>query len=76
MDQKEYCEALHKEYKELQATTTFHVETPSSGKQFNPQYIDPVALSRRHEIAKELVGICKPFLSLERRDWFEIERDA
>lgn len=75
MDQKEYCEALYKEYKELKATSTFHVETLSPDKQLNPQYIDPVALSRRHEIAKELVGVCKPLLSLERRDWFEIERD-
>ncbi len=74
-NQKQYCENLYKEYKELLSNTQLHAEFVIPGKELNPQYIKPEDLIKCHEVQKELVKKCKPFLDLNPEEWFEIERD-
>lgn len=73
-DQKEYCENLYKEYKELLPKTKFHAERLVPGKKLTPKYIKPEDLMKRHEIQKELAKKCKSYLDLKPHEWFEIER--
>ena len=72
-DKKQYCENLYKEYLELKSKAQLRARITIHNKD-GSLYIKPEDLRRRHEIKKELVEKCKPYLNLKSYQWFEIGR--
>jgi hypothetical protein len=74
--QKEYCENLYKEYKELRPKTCMKTMDHIPGKTFdNIPCIKPEDLTRRKDVAKEIREKCKESLGLKPEKWAEIEGD-
>lgn len=76
-NKKEYCENLHKEYKELKKEIDYAFELReyhTGGKMEEARPLPPEKNMKRFpEVKKELREKCKPYLDLEPGEWFEIE---
>jgi hypothetical protein len=73
--QKEYCENLYKEYKELRPKTCIRTCSRIPGKDYNCNSVVPKDLARKKDIVKEMREKCKESLGLKPEKWAEIEGD-
>lgn len=75
-DRKIQFEKLHEEYKKLVVSTHIEAQILRPGQPYKVNYIKPEELTRRKELAKELVGKYKDFFEGKPAEWFDLQRDA
>ncbi|MEK7187471.1 MAG: hypothetical protein AAB691_01325 [Patescibacteria group bacterium] len=75
-DSNPKSEELYREYLELKKETEMIAQDMKPGGQYKVQYIDPQKLSRRLEVARELVSSHQHTLNISPSAWHDLKQDG